>query len=169
MKKALKIVDSINLKMCYVAMAALFFLMCMTTVDTIARKIPTLGGIPDSMDLTEIGMVFIVFCGLAFLESERGHIRVDMFLNMFPKLIKRILESFLYILSAFILFLLFYAMFDKIFSTMKSGAATQLLHIPQWPFVIVVTAAIFLFAFTVLMHAVEVIAGKVEEPKEEEA
>jgi TRAP-type C4-dicarboxylate transport system permease small subunit len=162
LKKTLKIVDSINMKICYIAMVALFALMCMTTVDTITRKTP-LGGITDSLDLTELFMLFIVFCGLAYLESERGHIRVDMFVNMLPKLAKRIVEAALYLLSAVILILLFYAMFGDISSTFKSGAATQILHIPHWPFVVVVTVSIFLYAFTVLLHGIEIIQGE-EEP-----
>lgn len=168
MKKALKIVDSINLKMCYVAMVSLFVLMCMTTIDTIMRKTP-LGGITDSIDLTELFLIFIVFCGLAFLESDRGHIRVDMFVNMMPKLLKKITEVFMYLLSAGILILLFISTFDDIGSTFESGAATQILQIPHWPFVVVVTVAIFLYAVTVLFHMIELIIGKNEEQQTEES
>ncbi|SHI07425.1 TRAP-type C4-dicarboxylate transport system, small permease component [Sporobacter termitidis DSM 10068] len=166
MKKALKIVDSINLKVCYIAMAALFVLMCMITVDTIMRKTP-LGGIPDSQDLTELFLILIVFCGLAFLESDRGHIRVDMFVNMFPRLLKKITEVVMYLLSAGILMLLFYAMLGNIGSTYSSGAATQILRIPHWPFVAVVTVALFLYAFTVLLHGIELITQKDDEKKTE--
>ena len=174
MKKVLKIVDSINLKICYVAMIALFVLMCLTTIDTITRKIPKdsvfpdwmAGGIPDSMDLTELMMIFIVFCGLAYLESERGHIRVDMFVNMLPRMGKRIVEGLLLVLEAAILFLMTYSMFEKILTTLKNGAATQLLHIPQWPFVIVVVIAMFFYSLIVLVHAIEVLGGFTEEKQE---
>ncbi|NTV89740.1 MAG: TRAP transporter small permease [Clostridiales bacterium] len=159
MEKALKIVDSINLKMCYIAMVALFALMCMTTVDTITRKTP-LGGITDSLDLTELFLIFIIFCGLAFLESERGHIRVDMFVNMLPGLLKKIIEFIMYMISAVILILLFYAMLGDIGSTFASGAATQVLHVPHWPFVVVVTVAVFLYALTVLLHGIEILTIK---------
>lgn len=167
LKKALKIVDSINLKMCYVAMVTLFVLMCMTTADTIMRKTP-LGGITDSLDLTELFLVFIVFCGLAFLESERGHIRVDMFVNMLPRLLKKITETFLYLISAGILSLLFVSMFSDIFKKFKSGAATQVLGIPHWPFVIVVTIAVLLYAVTVLMHAIEIAIAKPDDAENKE-
>ena len=159
MQKALKIADSINQKMAYIAMTMLFLLMCLTTVDTITRKTP-LGGITDSLDLTELFLVIIVFCTLAFLESERGHIRVDLLVNIFPGLFKKITESITSLLSAGILFLLFYAMFDNIRDTYQSGASTQILGIPHWPLVVVVAAAIFFYAFTVLLHMIEMIIEK---------
>lgn len=154
--------------MCYVAMVSLFVLMCMTTIDTIMRKTP-LGGITDSLDLTELFLIFIVFCGLAYLESDRGHIRVDMFVNMFPRLLKKITEVFMYLLSAGILILLFFSMLSDIGSTFKSGAATQILQIPHWPFVVVVTVAIFLYAVTVLFHGIELIIGKDDVEKTDES
>jgi len=166
MQKALKIADSINEKMAYIAMATLFILMCLTTVDTITRKTP-LGGITDSLDLTELFLVIIIFCTLAFLESERGHIRVDIFVNMFPGRLKKITESITYLLSTCILFLLFYSMLDNISDAYQSGTTTLNLGIPHWPFVVVVTAAIFLYAFTVLLHMIEVLIQKDDGAKED--
>jgi TRAP-type C4-dicarboxylate transport system permease small subunit len=143
-------------------MVALFLLMCMTTVDTITRK-TTIGGIPDSLDLTELFLVLIIFCGFAFLESEKGHIRVDMFVNMFPKLIGRIVRSLLYLVSAAILFLCTYALIINIIPTKNSGASTQLLHIPTWPFIIIATIAYLLYAITVLANAIEIIISDEDE------
>ena len=158
MKKALKVLYSINLKVCYISMISLFVLMLLTTINVTIRKL-SLGGIPDSLDFTELLLVLIIYCSMAFLESEKGHIRVDMFLIMFPDKIKRYVEAFWYLLSSGTLFLFFYAMFSDIGSTYKSGAATQVLHVPEWPFTVVVTVAIFLYAVTVTLHLIELLTG----------
>ena len=166
MKKTLRVVRSVNLKMCYVAMVAMAVLMLMTTVNTIMRKM-MLGGITDNLDLTEYLLTLIIFCGLAFLESEKGHVRVDMFLIMLPKTLKRVAESVWYLLSAGVLFMLFYGMYVSIVPTYRSGAGSQVWHVPEWPFTAVVTVAIFLYAFTVLVHLIAIIIGKDEAPEEE--
>jgi TRAP-type C4-dicarboxylate transport system permease small subunit len=120
----------------------------------------TLGCITDSLDITELFLIFIIFCGLAFLESGNGHIRVDMFVNMFPRILKKIVVFITYMLGAGILFLLTYAMFGDISETLNSGAATQVLHIPHWPFVVVTTVALLLYAVTVLFHGIELLIKK---------
>ncbi len=144
--------------MCYVAMAAMFVLMCMTTIDTILRK-TAVGGITDSFDITELFMVLIIFCGFAFLESDKGHVRVDVFLNMFPKTSKRVVDSIMYLLSAGTLVMIAVAMFRYIFARYANGAATQILGIPHWPFVIIVTIALILFALTTFLHALDIALG----------
>jgi TRAP-type C4-dicarboxylate transport system permease small subunit len=162
LEKALNTIKTINFRICNIAMVVLFILMFLTTIDTITRKTP-LGGIPDSMDFTEIFMVLIVFCGLAYLESEGGHIRVDMIVNAFPRIGKKIIEVVTYLLGAAILFALFYSMMGNITSTYHSGAATQLIHVPQWPFVVIVTAGILMYAITVLFNGIAILIKKDEE------
>ena len=148
-------------------MVAMAVLMLMTTFNTIMRKM-MMGGITDNLDLTEYLMTLIIFGGLAFLESEKGHVRVDMFLIMLPKTLKRIAESLWYLLSAGVLFMLFYGMYISIGPTYRSGAGSQVLHVPEWPFTAVVTVAIFLYAFTVLLHLIAIAIGKDEAPEEDE-
>jgi TRAP-type C4-dicarboxylate transport system permease small subunit len=139
-------------------MISLFFLMCLTTLNTVMRKSP-LGGITDSLDITEYFLVLIIYCGMAYLESEKGHIRVDMFLVMLPGALRKYTEAFWYLVSAGILGLFSYAMLLNIGSTYRSGAATQVMHIPQWPFTILVAAAISLYAVTVTLHLIEILIG----------
>jgi len=158
LKKALKTLHSINMKLCYISMASLFFLMCFTTLNTVMRK-SFMGGIADSLDITEYILVLIIFCGMAFLESEKGHIRVDMFLVMFSGVFRKIVEAFWYLLSAGMLSLFFYALLKNIGATYESGAATQVMRIPQWPFTAIVTFAVFLYAVTVILHLVQIITG----------
>ena len=164
MTKALDLMSKINRKVCAVSMCALFFLMCMTTVHALMRKFTPSGGITDSLGITELSMVLIVFCGLAYMESERGHVRVDLLVSKFPARLQSVLTGILYLATAIFIFILFYAVFTNVSVIMSRGAATQVLLIPFWPFYAVICIGLFVYALTVLFHAFEEF-GKKPEPK----
>ena len=155
MEKALKFIDNINLKVCYVSMGAAFFLMCMTTVHAIFRKFTHLGGITDSLDITTLSMTLIVFCAFAFMESQRGHVRVDVLVNVFPKKANTVLQGVMLLISAGFLFILFYAVASNIPVIHARGASSMVLNIPHWPFYIVMAVGLFVYAVTVLLHGIE--------------
>ena len=163
MKNALKFMEKLNTISCYIAMVALFVLMFLTTIDTMTRK-TTIGGITDSMDFTERLMLFIIFGGLAIVQSKKGHIRMDMLVKNMPKVINYVMEVLMGLASTAIMFLLSYGMFLKIFNDRTGKAATQLLHIPTWPFTIIVTIMVLLYAVTLLFHVIQIIIREQDAP-----
>jgi len=138
----------------------------MTTINTVIRK-ASLGGITDAFDITGLLMILIVFCALAFQESDKEHIFVDMFVEMLPKIARKIVKTFLDLLTVGMLGFLSYAYFTDIVSTYNKGAATQVLRIPEWPFVIVVAIAVALFTLTVLLNMIDMIMKKDDDKKPE--
>jgi TRAP-type C4-dicarboxylate transport system permease small subunit len=152
-------------------MAATFFLMCMTAIHVILRKFTNFS-IPGSLELTEISLVVIVFCAIAYLQSQNGHVNVDMFINFLPKRIRSVLSFVILLLSSAMLFVMFYAALIQIPEQMSAGLGTTVLHIPIWPFVAVMCIGILLYAVSLLIHAfMELIVGlkKGGEPAEREA
>jgi TRAP-type C4-dicarboxylate transport system permease small subunit len=147
--------DAVNLKVCYVAMASTFFLMCMTTVHAILRKFTNLGGITDSLDITILCMVVLVFCSFAFMESQHGHVRVTVLADRFPSRFGAGLHGVLLILTGLFIFIMFYAVAGNITTIMSRGAATLVLKIPFWPFHIVMAVGLFVYALTVVFHGIE--------------
>jgi TRAP-type C4-dicarboxylate transport system permease small subunit len=135
-------------------MWACFFLMCMTTLHAILRKFTMFGGFTDNVDITNLTMILIVFCGLAFMESERGHVRVNVFVDKFPAGSRRAVQAVMYFLTAVILFVMFFAVVKNIAPMMHSGAATTTLRIPNWPFSIILAIGVFFYALTTLLHAI---------------
>ena len=140
-------------------MAALFLLMCMTTVNTIIRK-AGIGGIIDAFDMTGFLMVLIIFCALAFQETDKEHIRIDMFVAMLPRKAGIIVDTVLNIITIGTLAYFSYAYFEDIPANRLSGASSQVLKIPEWPFYAVVSLALALFALTVLLNSIEVFIPK---------
>ena len=150
----LKIMKSINMKVCMVSMGACFVLMCLTSINTVLNT-ASLGAIPDAFPLTEYLMILIVFCALAFQESEKEHIRVDMFVTMLPKIIGKIVNIVFDLFTFGAVAYLSYAYASDIAASRRSGAASSLLKIPEWPFYVIVAIAVALFAITILLHTVE--------------
>jgi len=140
--------------------------MIMTSVNAVIRK-AGIGGIADSLDLTQLLMILIIFCALAFQESKRGHIRVDMFVVMMPKLVSKIVNGFFNVLSSGILGFFSYSYFSDIAKTRSSGAATQVYRIPEWPFVIVVAVVLGLFALTMFFNTINIFLYDEESTEDE--
>ena len=158
----MKFMEKVNTFIAYIAMAALFLMMCLTTVDTILRK-TTHGGVTDSLDFTERFMLLFVFGGLAFLESKGWHLRVDMLLTILPKIVKRVIQTLIYLLSTGIICLFAYGMYRRLNNDLLSGAATQLLKVPTWPFTVFVLFCILLYAVTMIVRMIYVATGGEEE------
>lgn len=60
-----------------------FVMSVLTTGDIIGRDV--LGkGIPGCYELVQYLMVFVVFFGVAYLESKKGNVRVEMLHTLFP-------------------------------------------------------------------------------------
>jgi len=142
-------------------MVTMFFLMCFTTIDVLLRKfVPAIGGIVDSVDFTNYILVVLIFCGFAYLETQHGHIRVDVLVNLFPKKMQNVLEGIMMIIAALVLFLTAYAFFSTIASTIAAHKGTTVIHFPQWPFELVAGIAILFYGVTVLFHGIEAFGRK---------
>jgi TRAP-type C4-dicarboxylate transport system permease small subunit len=113
-------------------------------------------------------MILIVFCALAFQESGKEHIRVDMFVEMLPKVVGKVVNIVFDFFTVVAVGYLSYAYFIDIAPTRRSGAASSLMRIPEWPFRLVVAIAVLLFAITVLLHTIERFLPKDNEDKSEE-
>ncbi|MDR1246417.1 MAG: TRAP transporter small permease [Clostridiales Family XIII bacterium] len=157
MKSIVRAVDSLCVKFSYIAIFATFFLMCMTSVHVILRKFTSLGGINASLELTELSMVLIVFCALAYLQLNDGHVRVNMFADMLPKKAGRVLYFVILLISAVVLFIMFYATVLNISTQFASGAQTQVWKIPIWPFVIITAIGLLLYTVSILFKAFDVL------------
>jgi len=169
MAKCVKIIGLINYRVSAVGMITIFFLMCWTTIHAAVRKFTQYGGIDDALPITELLMVLMIFCGLAFMQSERGHIRVDFLVMRMPKIPRKTLEIAMLVIAAVFIFIMFYAAVNNIVPIYLKNAQTTVLKIPFWPFWIAVAVGLFLYAFTLLLHAIECIVSiaKKEKPETE--
>ena len=152
--KIQSIVTAINKAFLHIAMAALFIVMVMTAIHAILRR-AAIGGIADSLDVTQILLILVVYCALAYQESVKGHVRIDMFVDMLPKVASLSVKALLDALTVGILAIFAYSYFINIIPRFNSGAATSVWRIPEWPFVIVVAIGLVLFTAATLLNTIE--------------
>lgn len=147
-----KIVDNICNKVSYASLGALLFLMCVTGVHVLLRKFTPIS-VPDSIGLTELSMVVIVFCTMGYLQTTNGHVRVDMFIEKLPFRGSAFITCAVLVIGAVILFLMFYASVLQIPIQYESHLATSVLRIQIWPFYIVMCIGLFLYGLSLALHA----------------
>ena len=150
MKKIQKVLNSVNNVFSYVAMAAAFVLMIITALQVLLRNFTTLS-IPGILELTELSLVLVVFLSIAYLQSAKGHIRVEIFLDLLPRRIRLILSFITYLLSFVIIGIMLYAGVDQVSSIYNLGQRTSNLQIIIWPFYLVVCVGLALYALTLLL------------------
>jgi TRAP-type C4-dicarboxylate transport system permease small subunit len=154
-----KVIDMLTAKVAYAAIWACFFLMVMTAVHVILRKFSTIS-IPGAMELTELSLVVIVFCAIGYLQSQNGHVRVDMFVNKFPVRARQFVSFVILLASAVTLYIMFYAGILQVQSQLSMMTKTTVLLIPIWPFVVIMTIGLIFYALSLTVHAFQsLVAG----------
>lgn len=159
-KKLHSVLSSFTKHISWAGLAATFFLMIVTTVDVILRAIAKNVGnglslsVKGSYDMTEMGMVVIVFFGIAYFQSEHGHVRVEMFVEKFPYVVRCILEGVVNFVEAIFGALMCYAAFQQISTLYTRGNGTSVIHIPHWPFAVFMTIGLLLFTIFLVLDGI---------------
>ncbi len=117
----------------YIGNIAIAGMMFLSTVDVIGRYFfnsPVLG----AYEITEYLMVIMVFSFLAYAQSEKAHISVDIVFNQLPgpcqNVINRVNHFICFILMLILTWRTVYAAID----IKHSREASLLLKIPDYPF-----------------------------------
>lgn len=94
-------------------LCGLFMLVMMVVgaADVILNN--TIGyGVPATIDISQAMFVLSVFLALPIVVRRGAHIRVDLFLSMFPNRMKKVANAVSAVLSALVYLTLAYAMWD---------------------------------------------------------
>lgn len=137
-------VGSAVLKLNYIGRLAVFFIMLITTVDVILRKVSNYS-ILGSYELTELAMVVMVFFGIASYQVKNGHIRVDFIINNLPEHARLYIEAIALLAEAAMVCALTWAGVKSVTQILSRGTSTGILHIVQWPFYLIMTIGLALF------------------------
>jgi TRAP-type C4-dicarboxylate transport system permease small subunit len=87
-----------------------------------------------TFELIEMGMVMVVFFGLAHCGRSGGHVAVDVFTHVLPRGFWRVTDGLIRLICAAAFFLLAWRGVDEAFDTARYGDTSNLLHIPEAPF-----------------------------------
>jgi TRAP-type transport system small permease protein len=114
----------------------LFLLMFLVTVHVIGRYIVAFP-IPGSVELIEFLMVLVVFLGLAECAITRGNVSVDLFVDLMPKKARVVIDAFTSLLSIAIVSIITWQSAVQVKILFQSGHVSGVLHIPHYPFAII--------------------------------
>ena len=121
----------------YAGALVLFALMLLTTMDVAGRYLfntPLMG----VFEITEFMMVCLVFCSLAYTQSKKAHVAVDILIGQMSKKKQRMIDILNYGISVIILALITWKSIERGFEIMASNESSGTLQIPVYPFLFVV-------------------------------
>ena len=121
----------------YAGALVLFALMLLTTMDVAGRYLfntPLMG----VFEITEFMMVCLVFCSLAYTQSKKAHVAVDILIGQMSKKKQRMIDILNYGISVIILALITWKSIERGFEVMASNESSGTLQIPVYPFLFVV-------------------------------
>ena len=124
----------ISSALAYVGAVSLFGIMCLTTADVGGRYLfnaPILG----VFELTEFMILILIFSFLAYTQSKKSHVAVDLLVSLFPKKLQRYIALFNHFLCLILMGLITYMGFRRALELVEFGEASPNLGVPHYPFV----------------------------------
>ncbi len=124
---------SLSTYLSYIGNIALAAMMLLTTADVIGRYFfnePVLG----AYEITEYLMLIMVFSFLALAQSAKVHINVDIVFNRLPAGLRHVLERMNHLVCLLMMILVTWMSIQRVWELKKTGEASVLLKIPDYPF-----------------------------------
>jgi TRAP-type C4-dicarboxylate transport system permease small subunit len=144
-----------------VAGATLIAIMLMVVVNVVGRRFLN-SPVAGTVELTEIGMVLVVYLSLAYAEDNRDHIVVDLVFDRLPPVIRRVLASVAGIATILVAALLAWQLYNFTLRMKAGGFSTPILAIPLWLVAAVAVFGAAMFALSAAANALLAAKGVTE-------
>ena len=146
----------------YLGAVALFGTMCLTAADVIGRYVfntPILG----VFELTEFLVLILIFSFLAYTQSQKTHVAVELLLKIFPKRIQAFIEVVNHVICLVLMILITWMGFKKALELMEVGEASPNLGIPDYPFVFFLTVGCTIMCLEYLRDIIRLLVNMKEQ------
>lgn len=124
----------ISTLLAYVGAISLFCIMCLTTADVAGRYLFN-APITGVFELTELMVLILIFSFLAYTQSGKGHVSVNLLVSYFPKKIQRTVSLINHSLCLMLMGLITYMGFQRALELIEFHEASPNLGVPIYPFV----------------------------------
>ena len=118
----------------YLGAFALFAMMLLTTADVVGRYIfnaPILG----VFEVTEFMVLILIFSFIAYTQSRKAHVSVDLLVTHLPKRIQVYVDLFNHAVCLLLMALITWMGVERALEMMETGEASPNLGVPDYPFV----------------------------------
>ena len=133
-------------------------IMVLTFCDVIGRygfDSPIVG----TVEVTELLMGTMVYLGVGLTTHARGHIRVDILIDLLPARVRAILEVATLTISIIMVSLICWHLWLKAGATVEKNDLTQIWEWPVWPAAYVMAAASLLMVSSMLLQLGQAVRG----------
>jgi len=138
----------------YLSMAAVFTVMAILVTDIILRNFFK-SAILGATEMVEMGMALIVFCGFAYTQVEKGHVRVTMLTDKLPPKARYCVECLVMLFTVVLSYLVTVSSFRTAAKFYAENAATAVLNISSAPFAYAMAVGMAVFTLVLLFEAIE--------------
>ncbi|WEX10533.1 TRAP transporter small permease [Chelativorans sp. AA-79] len=137
--------------------AALALVTIVILIDVIGRYF----GAPlrGAQDIGQMGMVLIVFGGMAWCGRQGGHIAIDIFENAFPERVNHAIDIGVAFLGAFLFAAIAWKVIQSAQLSLMLNLATNIIQLPKAWFQWALAGFSILTALTMLLRGIELILG----------
>lgn len=133
----------------YVGGAALALMMALTVADVVLRNLFAMV-VPGGMELNGLLMILVALSTLSAVELARAHIRVDLVLQAVPEFLRLPLVAGGLLLTFATIVVTAVQILRQAMYLRGNGIVTGVLGLPEWPFALIATLFVFLFALALL-------------------
>jgi TRAP-type transport system small permease protein len=137
----------------------LFGMMVLTVCDVIGRYVFN-APITGAYELTETMMVTAVFFFIAYTQTKKGHIAVDLVVILLPRKMQVAIGLVTHLLSLAILVLLAWMNILRSLELMAIKEHTPLINLPVSPFVLMVALGCFVFSIELIRDVIRLLMGR---------
>ena len=116
-----------------------------------------LGSVNGDFELVKMALALSVFCFLPLTQWRRGNIMVDTFTTRLPGRVTRGIDAFWDFVFAGLAAVLAYTLSDGAREAYRSGKASMVLLLPEWPVLALCAALLAVLAVTALASGVKLL------------
>lgn len=130
---------------------ALVLMMGVTVADVVLRNLFSVV-VPGSMEINGLLMILVALSTLGAVELARGHIRVDMLLQLMPAQARLPTMAGGLLLTLGTIVVTASEILKEASLLMEDSVVTGVLKVPEWPFAVIAAAFMLLFAVALLLN-----------------
>jgi TRAP-type C4-dicarboxylate transport system permease small subunit len=153
-----RVIFPLSKYLAFISMIASMIMMFLVTSDVFLRRVfnsPIFG----AYEIGKFLLSVLVFCGVAFVMSEKGHVIVDTLTRLYPRAAQRAVYAVAYLLSMAIMAMISWLTAGYGLYMFRVGETSALLKILHAPFIFVVALGSAVFFFVLLVQFIYAIAG----------
>nr|WP_277998729.1 TRAP transporter large permease subunit [Moorella sulfitireducens] len=116
------------------------------TLDVLARLILR-KSLPGIIEMEEFMLVILVFLGLAYIQAEKEHIRIELLVSRFPQWLQTVIDGFIYLASTILFAIISWQTYLQ--AIKKIGTKSTALGIPISIFLVIAAVGTLLLTLIV--------------------